>query len=323
MVTAMMVCSGGGHLKELYELSERMGIPTDRQVWVTFRNEQSRVLLADRETVFVPFTAPRDYRNMCRLQIIAGRMFHQNSNYDLALSTGSSPAVAFLPLAARHGISTHFIESAARAEGPSVSGRLLERCRGVQLYTQYPTWADQRWAYRGSVYDAYRPGPESRAQRPLRRAVVSVGTQEGYPFERLVRALVPLLADVDEVLWQTGDRDLSGHGVTCRPSVPHDEMNAAIAAADVVIMHCGAGSATTAMNGGKCAILVPRLKQFGEHVDNHQVQVGRELEKRGLALMRSPEEITVDTMRLAAGRSVLRDVPPGFTLKGWPRLEGR
>lgn len=314
MARAMMVCSGGGHLKQLFELSRRMDIAPEDQVWVTFENGQSISLLADRRTVFVPFAAPRDYRSIFRLSMIARKMLRQDSDYDLAISTGSSPAVAFLPLAARRGISSHYIESAARAEGPSVSGKIIERFRQVHTYTQYPEWSGERWKYRGSIYDAYSPGPDFLEKRSLRRAVVSVGTQEGYSFDRLLRVLVPLLADFDEVLWQTGTEDVSRYGITAHHSIPHDEMNAAVAAADVVIMHCGTGSALTAMNSGKCAILVPRRKEFGEHVDDHQVQIGRELASRGLAITLSPEEITLDALRLAAGRSVLRTTPPPFVL---------
>lgn len=316
MPTALFVCSGGGHLKQLFELSDRLGIPVEDQLWVTFENGQSTSLLEGRRVVYTPFVAPRDFVNILRARRLAHKVLRQNPDINLVISTGSSPAVAYLPLTARRGIPSHYIESAARAAGPSLSGRILQRFPKVHTYTQYPEWANERWQFRGSIYDAYAPGPTAAGDVSLRRAVVSVGTQEGYHFDRLYRALVPLLKDVDEVLWQTGDQDVSKFGITGVPSMAHSEMSAAIAAADVVITHCGTGSALTCMNVGKHAIIVPRRKEFGEHIDDHQEQIGRELSRRGLATMRAPEDITTADLIYAAQQSIKKTVPPRFVLDG-------
>ncbi len=303
MSKAMMVCSGGGHLKQLFTLSQRLGVAPDDQVWITFENGLSSSLLAGREVHYAPFVAPRDVGNLARLSVLAMRVMSQH-RYDRAFSTGSSPAVAVLPMAVARGASAHYIESAARADGPSVSGRILERVAGVRTYTQYPSWQGGRWAYAGSIYDGFGEGPRSAVPDRIRRAVVTVGTQEDYGFDRLYDALVPLLAGCDEVLWQSGPQDLSPWGVEGRARVPHDELNAAVRNADVVIAHAGTGSAITAFEQGKFPILVPRLAAHGEHVDDHQVQIAREMQGRGLAFMRSPEELDAAVIREAASRSV-------------------
>lgn len=49
---------------------------------------------------------------------------------------------------------------------------------------------------------------------------------------------------------------------------------------DIIITHGGAGSIMTALKHNKPTIVVPRLKEFGEHEDNHQLQITRELEKQ-------------------------------------------
>ena len=83
----------------------------------------------------------------------------------------------------------------------------------MHTYTQYPVVAERsRGATRGSIYDGFVPGPTTRIPTQIRKAVVTVGTQEGYGFDRLYDALVPLLADCDEVLWQTGTQDVSALG---------------------------------------------------------------------------------------------------------------
>lgn len=308
-----MVCSGGGHLRQLYDLAERIGVPESDQYWVTFRNGQSESLLAGRTVEYIPFTAPRDYAQIARMHVTAARLLRRH-RFTTAISTGSSPAAAFLPLAVAHGVSCHYIESAARAEGPSVTGRLLARVPKVNTYTQYPSWQSSRWSYQGSIFDRYEPGPHLRPEGPIRRAVVSLGTQEGYPFPRLVNALAPLLRQADEVLWQVGALDTSPWGVAGTDSLPHRDLSAAMASADVVVCHAGTGSAITALEAGKHPILVPRSAHYGEHVDDHQNQIAAELARRGLATPSTPETLTSDDLQRARERSTLPATPPPFQL---------
>jgi UDP-N-acetylglucosamine--N-acetylmuramyl-(pentapeptide) pyrophosphoryl-undecaprenol N-acetylglucosamine transferase len=91
-------------------------------------------------------------------------------------------------------------------------------------------------------------------------------------------------------------------------------MQAAIAEADVVIAHCGTGSALTAFEAGKFPILVPRWQRYGEHIDDHQIQIGRELERRGLAALCEADQIDASDLLSAASRSVNRVEPQPFVL---------
>lgn len=310
--STLLVCSGGGHLKQLFTLADRIGVPACDQTWVTFENDLSRSILADREVIYAPFAAPRDAKNIVRIRMMVGKVMAKHS-FKSVISTGSSPAVAFLPTAARHGVAAHYIESAARADGPSVSGRILSHYKRVHTYTQYPGWSNVRWHYGGSIFDEYTPGPVRTVVAP-KRAVVSVGTQEDYGFDRLFKAVVPLLRDFDEVLWQTGPQDVSNFGITGRPGVPHHELQTAVAESDVVIAHAGTGAALTAIDAGRTPILVPRLARFAEHVDDHQVQIAAELDRRGLALMRHPEQLSQQDLVVAASRTVTKVSAAPFAL---------
>lgn len=308
----LLVCSGGGHLRQLAVFAERLGYAPEQQVWVTFRNALSESLLEGRRVEFVPFIAPRDLKNFARLLTRAPGIF---AKYRLGevISTGSSPAVAFLPQAVMRGIPAFYIESAARAEGPSMTGKMISRMPGVKTFTQYPVWADAKWVYRGSIFDGFEPGP-TEAKTP-RTAVVTVGTQEGFPFPRMLAALKPLLAGYDKVLWQTGDADTSSLGIPPRASVPHSELGAAIRDADVVISHAGVGSALTALSFGKHPLLIPREAAHEEHIDDHQVQVARELERRGLATLRTVSQLTAADLVDAGSRSVQSVAPPRMALR--------
>lgn len=308
----LFVCSGGGHLRQLAGFADRLGIEKEQQVWVTFRNGLSESLLADRRVEYVPFTAPRDLRHFSQLVARAPKIL-KRYRLRAAISTGSSPAVAFLPLAAMSGISSHYIESAARADGPSMTGKMISRFPGIHTYCQYPAWAGRRWQYRGSTFDKYEPG-DPIPERVPRKVVVSVGTQEGYPFPRLFRAVAPLLSQVDDVLYQTGDTDVSEFGITGRVSLPYSELKDAMKDADVVISHAGVGGAVTALELGKHPILIPREVAHREHVDDHQFQVARELDRRGLATMRTPANLTFGDLVNAGRQTVRTTTAPHFDL---------
>jgi UDP-N-acetylglucosamine transferase subunit ALG13 len=64
-----------------------------------------------------------------------------------------------------------------------------------------------------------------------------------------------------------------------------DEMRATISAASTVICHAGVGCIMTALARDRRPIVLPRLRGHGEHVDDHQLQIARELDACGLVTM--------------------------------------
>lgn len=303
-MSVLLACSGGGHLKQLHQLAGRLPWADEERTWLTFDTGLSRGLLDGEDVRFATYAAPRDVVNIARNQVLGTRTV-ASKRWSAVVSTGSSLAVNVLPVAAALGIPAYFIETAARATGPSMTGRILAPVPRVLTYTQYPAWAGGRWRYAGSIFDTFEPGPVRENPGPLRRAVVTVGTTESYGFRRLLDAVAPLL-DGMEVMWQTGATDVVGLDVAARESVPHPEMLAAVARADVVVAHAGTGAALTALEAGLCPVLVPRLARHGEHVDDHQEQVAAELDGRGLAIACRPERLEAAVLADAARRTVRR-----------------
>lgn len=302
-MTLLLVCSGGGHLRSLRRLVDRMPGDAQDRTWVTFDTGLSRSSLAGENVVYACYAGPRDALNIVRNQWLATRMLTRQ-RWSSVISTGSSLAVNFLPLAAARGMPAHFIESVARTRDFSLTGKIMGRVPGVHCHVQAPALASARWSYVGSEMDVFERLPDLAAP-PLRRAVVSLGTTETYGFRRLLDAAAPLLAGV-KTLWQTGSTDVRGLGIDARPTVPFDEMAAAVMQADVVVAHAGTGAALTALEAGRCPVLVPRLGRYDEHVDDHQTQIAEELAARGLAITCSPEDLTMDTLLEAASRRVAK-----------------
>jgi len=311
---ALLVASTGGHLSQLRALAPRIpGIERTACTWVTFDTPQSRSLLDGEDVVFVAYTAPRDWRNVAR-NLAPARRLLAGGRYGHVISTGSAIALTFLPLARARGMRVTYLESAARSQGPSLTGRILARLPGVELGTQYSSWADERWTYVGSVLDGWAAVAASDPPPSVRRVVVTLGTIP-YGFRRLLERMLAILPADAEVTWQTGVTDASGLPLRARAELPGHELDAAIRAADVVVAHAGTGSALAALAAGKCPLLVPRERAHGEHVDDHQQQIAAELAGRGLALRRSVEALSAEDLRIAAGVRVERVAPPPLRLR--------
>jgi UDP-N-acetylglucosamine--N-acetylmuramyl-(pentapeptide) pyrophosphoryl-undecaprenol N-acetylglucosamine transferase len=313
-LTTLLVAATGGHLSQLHHLHERLvGVDPDF-VWVTFDTPQSRSLLAGERVVLANYTATRDYRHVIINTRVAARLL-RHRELTAVVSTGAGVALSFLPLARARGLACHYIESATRHDGPSTTGRILARIPGIRLYAQHPSWARPPWRYRGSVFDGFEVEPLDGAAPSIRRAVVTLGAHPLYGFRRLLERLVQIMPPGADVVWQTGSTDVSGLPIEARPAMARHELADAMRQADLVIAHAGVGAALEALSAGRCPIVVPRDPALGEHVDNHQTQFAGDLQQRGVAIVRSVEELQPDDLAAAAARSVVRaDAPPPFRL---------
>ena len=137
--------------------------------------------------------------------------------------------------------------------------------------------------------------------------LVTLGTQEGYPFVSLVRRLRAIIPEGVQVRWQIGE----GFPAAERPPDAHDMISRSqlqewIAEADVVVAHAGVGSALTLLKAGRTPVLGPRRAARGEHIDEHQQLIARELTDRKLAVAAAPDELRWEHLLQAAATDVRR-----------------
>lgn len=309
--TVLLVASVGGHLAQLEELADRLEPAPQRRIWVTSPGPQADRLARRNEVITVAPITSRDWLGVLRGVPVAHRLLAEHRP-DAVISTGAAIALSFLPVAAAHRCRAVYIESATRSIGPSLTGRLLQRCPAIELYTQHPACASARWHYVGSVFDSYRP--VAVRGRAVPHVVVTVGTQERFGFRRLLDRLSAVVPDHWSVTWQTGGTDVSGLGIDARPWIPSDEMDHLMADADIVVSHAGTGSALTALRAGRVPILVPRDRGTGEHVDDHQELTATYLSSRGLAVVSHVDDLDLPTLRSAVSRGVERSAPPALAL---------
>jgi exopolysaccharide biosynthesis glucuronosyltransferase PssE len=109
---------------------------------------------------------------------------------------------------------------------------------------------------------------------------VTVGTNEAR-FDRLLEAVPSIVAD-ERVVVQCGSSRIRPDGADCLEFVSFEEMVELIREARVVVTHAGVGSILVSLMNDRRPIVVPRLKRFGEAVDDHQVPLAARLESVGL-----------------------------------------
>lgn len=104
---------------------------------------------------------------------------------------------------------------------------------------------------------------------------VTVGSQK-FQFDRLIRAVdsLAISGEVEGgVFVQTGACTYVPEHCESVPFLSRGEFTRRMGEADVVVTHAGTGAIVGAVKLGKKVIAVPRLAKFGEHVDNHQVEI--------------------------------------------------
>lgn len=76
-----------------------------------------------------------------------------------------------------------------------------------------------------------------------------------------------------------------------------------------VICHAGVGTIMTVLANGTTPVVISRLARYGEHVDDHQLQIAREFQARGMVVAAEEGNIR-DALHRAAAARVTRK-PPG------------
>ena len=111
---------------------------------------------------------------------------------------------------------------------------------------------------------------------------VTVGTHE-QPFDRLIRKVDELKRDgviAEEVVIQTGYSTYEPEYCQWSKLIPYEQMVKNVEEARMVITHGGPASFIMPLQMGKIPVVVPRQSQFGEHVNDHQLEFARALLQR-------------------------------------------
>lgn len=105
-------------------------------------------------------------------------------------------------------------------------------------------------------------------------------------FERLVHAVDRIAeATGEEVVVQLGLSKMRPQHCTAFDFRPHDEVLELQRSARVIVGHAGIGTALDALAVKRPFIIVPRLRRYNEHMNDHQVEIAEAVQRRGWGRM--------------------------------------
>ena len=294
----VFVAAGGGHLAELLQL-QKIFERYDYTV-VTERDETTQKLgkrFRGRVRLLPRYGGSLVKRANEIIQILAGsKRIIKELRPEYVVTTGSGMAGIFCWMAKRRGAKVIFIETAANVSSPSKTGKKVYGFADLfviqheELKRIYP-----RAKYGGLIFG------EASSARDGKYGLVLMGTQP-QQFARLV-GLLETVKLSGKVVIQSGNTDIASKKYEVREFVKQGEFDSLVSGARYVITHGGVGSIMTALAYGKPVLVVPRERRYGEHVNNHQKEIAKKLEKSGYVLVAENEkEFKKGVIQLLTGR---------------------
>ena len=104
---------------------------------------------------------------------------------------------------------------------------------------------------------------------------ITLGSQK-FQFNRLLKAVDDQVSEgkiTEPIYAQIGASDYKPQNYDYKEFLDRDEFSDVMNRSDIVITHGGTGAIIGAVKKGKKVIAVPRLARYGEHVDDHQLQL--------------------------------------------------
>jgi len=121
----------------------------------------------------------------------------------------------------------------------------------------------------------------------IEKIFVTLGTHP-QQFNRLLEEIDFLIEKkiiIGKVFCQTGYSDYSPKNFSSKKFLGLDEFEKKIKEGELIITHAGEGNIGLCKNLGKKMIVVPRRKEFGEHTNDHQLELAGVVEKKKLGLV--------------------------------------
>ena len=121
---------------------------------------------------------------------------------------------------------------------------------------------------------------------------VTVGSEK-FPFDRLIRILDDAVRAgriKKDIFAQIGNSVYVPSSFEYCDFLTFRDIIAFIDKSDMVITHAGVGSILLCLKLGKTPIIFPRLSAFGEHLDDHQLELSKNLENTGKVLVAYDEK---------------------------------
>jgi len=131
-----------------------------------------------------------------------------------------------------------------------------------------------------------------------------------FGFERLVSKMDDIAGRIgEEIIMQIGETKYHPKHAKYFNFTSEHEIKELCRRARIVVTHGGVGMILNALQEGVPVIVVPRLKKYGEVIDDHQLYLARELEKENkVTVVYDVDKLEVNLDRVGKNQSkFLRD----------------
>lgn len=115
---------------------------------------------------------------------------------------------------------------------------------------------------------------------------VALGTQK-FQLDRLIKQIDQYVEEgliTEDVIAQVGESKYKPKNYAYKDFLDKKTYESYLQKARVVITHGGVGTIISVINMKKPVIVVPRMKKYGEHVDDHQLDIANEFASKGYIL---------------------------------------
>ncbi len=113
--------------------------------------------------------------------------------------------------------------------------------------------------------------------------LVLLGTQNN-SFHRLLEEIQKMIDEKiinERVVVQAGYTQFKSKDMEIFDLIPLDRIEKLQEEANLIITHGGVGSIISSNNKGKKVIAIPRLHEYGEHVNDHQKEIVKSFSDKG------------------------------------------
>lgn len=114
--------------------------------------------------------------------------------------------------------------------------------------------------------------------------LVLLGTQK-HEFKRLVNKVLEINTK-EKIIIQLGftKMNIDSKNIECFDFVEQSVLEKLIKESSFVITHAGSGSITTSLKLNKYVLVMPRLKKYNEHINDHQLEIVEDYINRNLII---------------------------------------
>ncbi|NJE86007.1 hypothetical protein E3E23_09250 [Thermococcus sp. CX2] len=288
-----IVCSPGGHLTEMLQLTSAF---REHDVFLITYNENFLNLPKEIKKIYRIENLLIKYPGVARIKkgiilfvhffLLFIKELHIliKERPDILISTGSEIAIPAFYIASLLNIKKVYIESVCRIDDLSFTGKAVYRISDLFI-VQWKKLAERysKAKHLGNVLVPKRAHINQSKMAKKNVVFVTIGTA---PFDRLIKLADEISPELEfyEMVIQKGRTKYNPKNAKYFSFVPeykdiiHFNMNSKI-----IISHGGVGSIILALKYGAMLILFPRLSRYGEHNDDHQLEIAKFMKHSGLS----------------------------------------